>query len=97
MTGARISMQSTSGAAHHVVMLHVSSMSTELGSLLRWWQLRGEAPAIQPALALYRELWAEGYTLTLITGRSAAAPHVDDTAENPRVYEDAGVKPTEML
>lgn len=41
--------------------------------MLRGWQLRGEAPAIQPALALYRELWAEGYTLTLITGRCPAA------------------------
>ena len=44
--------------------------------MLRGWQLRGEAPAIQPALTLYRELWAEGYTLTLITGRSAAAAQI---------------------
>jgi hypothetical protein len=42
-------------------------------ALFRGWQLRGEAPTIQPALALYRELWAGGYTLTLITGRSAHA------------------------
>lgn len=48
-------------------------MSTESGSLLRGWQLQGETPAIQPALALYHELWAEGYTLTLITGRSASS------------------------